>query len=35
MELFNNHLTRLLNGEEIEMPEFDFHEGKRNIRVKN
>lgn len=34
MELFNNHLTRLLNGEEIEMPEFDFHEGKKKYKGK-
>ena len=26
-ELFNKHLVALLNGEEVEMPEFDFHEG--------
>ncbi len=29
LELFNNHLTKLLNGEEVEMPEFDFHEGTK------
>lgn len=29
LELFNNHLTKLLNGEEIEMPEFDFHVGTK------
>ena len=29
IELFNKHLLALLNGEEIEMPEFDFHEGKK------
>lgn len=29
LELFNDHLTRLLNGEEVEMPEFDFHEGTK------
>lgn len=28
-ELFNKHLLALLNGEEIEMPEFDFHEGTK------
>ncbi len=28
-ELFNNHLTRLLNGEEIEVPTFDFAIGKK------
>ena len=29
LELFNDHLTKLLNGEEIEMPQFDFHEGTK------
>ncbi len=29
LELFNNHLTKLLNGEEIEMPHFDFHVGTK------
>lgn len=29
LELFNNHLTKLLQGEEIEMPEFDFHTGTK------
>ncbi len=28
-ELFNKHLVALLNGEEVEMPEFDFHEGTK------
>ena len=28
-ELFNSHLIALLNGEEVEMPEFDFHEGTK------
>ena len=28
-ELFNKHLLALLNGEEVEMPEFDFHEGTK------
>ena len=28
-ELFNKHLIALLNGEEVEMPEFDFHEGTK------
>ena len=28
-ELFNKHLISLLNGEEVEMPEFDFHEGTK------
>lgn len=27
LKLFNDHLTKLLNGEEVEMPQFDFHEG--------
>lgn len=34
LELFNNHLTKLLNGEEIEMPEFDFHEGTKRYNGK-
>lgn len=29
IELFNKHLLALLNGEEVEMPEFDFHEGTK------
>ncbi len=29
LELFNDHLTKLLNGEEIEMPHFDFHVGTK------
>ena len=29
LELFNDHLSKLLNGEEVEMPEFDFHEGTK------
>ena len=33
-ELFNRHLVALLNGEEIEMPEFDFHEGKKKYNGK-
>ena len=28
-ELFNKHLLALLNGEEVETPEFDFHEGTK------
>ena len=28
-DLFNKHLVALLNGEEVEMPEFDFHEGTK------
>lgn len=34
LELFNDHLTKLLNGEEIEMPEFDFHEGTKRYHGK-
>ena len=34
LELFNNHLTRLLNGEEVEMPEFDFFEGTKRYNGK-
>lgn len=33
-ELFNRHLLGLLNGEEIEMPEFDFHEGTKKYNGK-
>ena len=29
LELLNNHLVKLLNGEEIEMPTFDFKEGHK------
>ena len=29
IDLFNKHLIALLNGEEIEMPEFDFHVGTK------
>jgi len=28
-ELFNKHLVALLNGEEVEMPEFNFHTGTK------
>ena len=34
LELFNNHLIKLLNGEEIEMPEFDFHLGTKKYNGK-
>lgn len=34
LELFNNHLTRLLNGEEVEMPEFDFKVGTKQYKGK-
>ena len=33
-ELFNKHLLALLNGEEIEMPEFDFHKGVKKYNGK-
>ena len=29
LNLFNNHLVKLLNGEEVEMPQFDFKEGTK------
>ena len=28
VDLFNNHLTRLINGEEVEIPTFNFYKGK-------
>ena len=34
LNLFNNHLNKLLNGEEIEMPEFDFFEGTKKYKGK-
>lgn len=34
LPLFNDHLTRLLNGEEVEMPEFDFHVGTKRYNGK-
>ena len=34
LNLFNDHLTRLLNGEEVEMPEFDFYEGTKRYKGK-
>ena len=34
LELFNDHLVKLLNGEEIEVPEFDFHEGTKRYNGK-
>lgn len=34
LDLFNNHLTKLLNGEEVEMPEFDFHVGTKRYHGK-
>lgn len=32
LKLFNEHLVKLLNGEEIEMPRFDFHEGTKKYK---
>ncbi len=29
LDLFNDHLTKLLNGEEVEVPQFDFHVGTK------
>ena len=34
LELFNEHLTRLLNGETIECPEFDFAVGTKRYKGK-
>ncbi|MBR3003301.1 MAG: nucleoside kinase [Clostridia bacterium] len=34
MDLFNDHLTKLLNGEEVEMPEFDFKVGTKKYNGK-
>ena len=34
LELFNNHLTALLNGETIECPEFDFSVGTKRYKGK-
>ena len=34
IELFNSHLTKLLNGEEIEVPEFNFHTGCKEYKGK-
>ena len=34
LKLFNEHLTKLLNGEEVEMPEFDFFEGTKRYNGK-
>ncbi len=34
LKLFNEHLTKLLNGEEIEVPEFDFIEGTKRYNGK-
>ena len=35
LELFNEHLVKLLNGEEIEIPEFDFSVGTKKIQWKD
>ena len=29
LKLFNKHLVQLLNGEEVEIPKFDFHVGTK------
>ena len=34
LKLFNEHLVKLLNGEEIEIPEFDFHVGTKRYNGK-
>ena len=34
LKLFNEHLMKLLNGEEVEMPEFDFHVGTKRYNGK-
>lgn len=34
LELFNKDLTKLLNGEEVSIPRFNFFTGKREIREK-
>ncbi len=34
LELFNDHLVKLLKGEEIEIPEFDFHVGTKRYNGK-
>ena len=31
LELFNDHLTRLLNGEEVQLPVFDFKTGSKSF----
>lgn len=35
LDLFNTHLTKLLHGEEIQMPEFDFLEGTKRYNGKS
>lgn len=32
LNLFNSHISKLLNGEEIDMPTFNFHTGKKEYR---
>ena len=32
LELFNDHLDRILRGETVRIPEYDFHTGKRSFR---
>ena len=32
LKLFNEHLVKLLRGEEVEMPRFDFHEGTKKYK---
>ena len=34
LKLFNDHLTKLLNGEEVVIPTYDFIEGKKNFGSK-
>lgn len=34
LKLFNDHLTKLLNGEAVDMPEFDFHVGTKKYNGK-
>ncbi len=34
LALFNDHLSRLLKGEEVEIPEFDFHQGSKKYNGK-
>ncbi len=34
IELFNQHLCSLVNGEEVEIPTFNFHQGKRELKGK-
>ena len=34
IDLFNNHLVKLLNGEEIDIPEFDFKVGTKKYKGK-